>query len=201
MRTRVKLWAGMVVGLALSGIPSAPAWAQARAVVVPIVIQAPRPAVAPSARIPSVSVTSRTLSPAPGLTTTRVTVENTTGRALGVLPPSRVGARDPAPAPPMAAVALPPSVTRSRITLQDTTVGAPRIPGRGGVPVGVGGLAGTAVPVGGVGPVGAAVTGAGVPGRAPVTVEITQWQTGLGRQHVSITTDGPIDAPIVILTQ
>jgi hypothetical protein len=175
MKGRVRLMSGMLVGLALAGVPAAPAWAQSR-VVVPIVIQAPRPTVPTATGTSSVAVRTQTLSPRPGVTTTLVTVTNTTGRALGVVPPVGASTRAPGPAPGIgptprlgpnlgsAAMALPPGVVRSRVTLEDTAVGTP-----------------------------------GVVGRAPTTLTVTRWHTGLGQEKVSITSEAPIDAPIVIL--
>ena len=81
--------ASMLAGLGL-GAPAGPVAAQSR-VVVPIVIQAPRAATPPSSGTSSVQVTTRTTSSRPGVTTTRVTVRDSTGagRTVGPSPAGR----------------------------------------------------------------------------------------------------------------
>ena len=77
--------ASILTSLAMAVVASAPADAQSR-VVVPIIIQAPRPAAAAPSRTQSIHVTTRTTSPQPGVTTSRVTVRDTTGagRTVGM---------------------------------------------------------------------------------------------------------------------
>ncbi|HEY7601906.1 MAG TPA: hypothetical protein VIB60_05325 [Methylomirabilota bacterium] len=67
----------VVMGLGLGGLSAIPAPAQTR-VVVPIIVRSPSLGAAASGR-PSVQVTTRTVSPQPGVTQTQVTVRNTTG--------------------------------------------------------------------------------------------------------------------------
>src|SRR5262245_50898680 len=73
--------------LGIVAIASGPAVAQSR-VIVPIVIRVPRTPPS-SAGTPSVHVNTQTTSPQPGVTATRVTVQDTTGagRTVGLPPP------------------------------------------------------------------------------------------------------------------
>ena len=82
---RMVVGASILTSLALAGVAPAPAAAQSR-VVVPIIIQAPRPAATAPSRTQSIHVTTRTASPQPGVTTSRVTVRDTTGagRTVGM---------------------------------------------------------------------------------------------------------------------
>src|SRR6185295_16501171 len=86
--SRVLAIAGLLTGLWLVSVAAGPALAQSR-VIVPIVIQAPPRVTAPSAGTPSIHVTTRMASPQPGVTSTQVTVQDTTGagRTVG-LPPA-----------------------------------------------------------------------------------------------------------------
>jgi hypothetical protein len=89
--------AGILTSVALAGSATVPAAAQSR-VVVPIVIQAPRPGTSSPSRTQTIHVTTRTASPQPGVTTTRVTVSDTTGagRTVGMSPAARtLGAASP----------------------------------------------------------------------------------------------------------
>jgi hypothetical protein len=167
---RTTVVASVLAGLGLAGVPAEPVAAQSR-VVVPIIIQQPRSAPPRAAGPPSLHVTTRTGSPQPGVTTTRVTVADTTGagRTLGLAPPVRALATVPLgtpsvlirvdrqPAPIVGAAG------RTRVTVEDVS-GADRTLG----------------------------------GPAPETVQAA---AGHGRQTVTITSDAPIDVPIVILTE
>ena len=166
---RAMIVASAIAGLGLAGIPTGPATAQSR-VIVPIVIQAPPPASARSTGTPSVQVTTRTASPQPGVTTTRVTVRDTTGAGRTVDLPPATGVMTTVPAG-----------TSSVLITVDRRLGP---------------------------------DGTGTPGRARVTVEDVsrsnrtlggpvpvsiERTAGLGRQTLIITSEAPIDAPIVIL--
>jgi len=161
--------ASVLAGLGLAGPPAGPAAAQSR-VIVPIVIQTQRAAPVQAARTPSVQVTTRTVSPQPGVTTTRVTVRDTTGagRSVGLSPASRTMATVPAGTPSVLV-----TVDRRR-----------------------------------------GLDGSGAPGRTRVTVEDVSHSNralggpapvsilraaGLGQETLIITSEAPIDAPIVIL--
>jgi hypothetical protein len=160
--------ASMLAGLGL-GAPAGPVAAQSR-VVVPIVIQAPRAAAPPSSGTSSVHVTTRTASPRPGVTTTRVTVRDSTGagRTVGPSPAGRTLATVPVGTPSVL-----------------VTVDRRREP-----------------------------DGTGAPGQTRVTVEdvsranhvlggpapASVYQAASrGDQTLIITSEAPIDAPIVIL--
>ena len=164
---RTKVAAGILAGLTLAG--AAPAAAQSR-VVVPIVVQAPRPATAPPARPQTIHVTTRTSTPQPGVTTTRVTVRDTTGagKTVGVPP----GAKTLGTVSPGTPSVL---VTVDRRFAPD---------------------------------------GSGAPGRTKIIVEdvsrsnrtlggpasVSALKTASpGQQTLIITSEAPIDAPIVIL--
>jgi hypothetical protein len=167
---RAAVAVGVFAGLGLSGTAASPAVAQSR-VIVPIVIQAPRAPTASSASTPSLRVTTRTTSPQPGVTATRVTVGETRGflRAVGLVPTTRTLATVPAGTPSVLVTVdrrLGPDGTgspgRTRVTVKDVsesnrTVGGP----------------------------------------APLS-----FQRGAGPRHTTliITSDAPIDAPIVILS-
>jgi hypothetical protein len=186
---RTTVVASVLAGLGLAGVAVGPVAAQSRVVVVPIITQPQRAAPPTSAGRQSVQVTSTptsagrqsvqvtttTVSPQPGVTTTRITVQDTTGRLLGVSPP-----RTAAPQP---------GVTTTRITVQDTT----------------GRLLGVSPPprmTVGADPGGQrqATVGDGPTLVVPVLVTLPA-ASGGGHQTVTITTDGPIDVPIVILTE
>jgi len=166
---RMVVGASILTSLALAGVAPAPAAAQSR-VVVPIIIQAPRPAATSPSRTQSIHVTTRTASPQPGVTTSRVTVRDTTGagRTVGM----SAGAK----------------------TLGSVSAGTPSV----------------------------LVTvdrrlepdGSGAPGRTKILVEdVSQSNRTLGgpapvsalrtaspgQQTLIITSEAPIDAPIVIL--
>lgn len=167
---RTMVVASLLAGLGLTGALAEPAAAQSR-VIVPIVIQSPRPAPSPVARTPSIHVTTRTTSPQPGVTTTRVTVRDTTGagRTIG-LPPARQT---------MSAVR---SGTPSVLVTVDQRRG----------PDGTGAPGQTRVTVEDV-----SHSNRAVGGPAPVSV---QAGAGVGQQTLIVTSEAPIDAPIVILT-
>jgi hypothetical protein len=155
--------------LGLGAIPSGPATAQSR-VIVPIVIQAPR-AGAPSATgTPTVRVTTRTTSPQPGVTATRVTVTNTTGAGR--------------------AVGVAPT-TQTRTTVP---VGTPSVlvtVDRRAGPDGSGTPGQTRVTVRDVSQSGRTLGG-------PPAISMLQ-AAGRGQETFIITSEAPIDAPIVIL--
>jgi hypothetical protein len=159
--------AGLLAGLGLAGMPAGPAPAQSR-VVVPIVIQAPR-SPSPSARPPSIRVTTRTTTPAPGVTATRVTVGETAGAGR------RVG---PTPAP--RTLATVPVGTPSVLVTIDRRRG----------PDGSGGLGQTRVTVEDV-----SASNRAADGPAPLSLR----SAGSGQATLVITSDAPIEAPIVIL--
>jgi hypothetical protein len=212
--------AAVLAALGLVGSPAEPVAAQTR-VVVPIVIPAPRPA-APRASAPtSVHVTTRTRSPQPGVTSTRVTVQDTSGagRNLGASPTAPTLTTVPAATSSLQVTtrtASPqPGVTATRIMVRD--------PSRAGRDLGVSPTARmlTTVPLGTpstlvtvespVGPDGTPaagrtrvivddVTAAGrVLGSSPPASSLRT--AGPGRQTWTITSDEPIDTPIVILGQ
>jgi hypothetical protein len=161
--------ASMLAGLGLTGAPPGPAAAQSR-VIVPIVIQAPRAAAPQSSGTASVHVTTRTTSSRPGVTTTRVTVRDSTGagRTVGPSPASRTLATIPAGTPSVL-------VTVDRRREPDGT-GAP-----GQTRVTVEDVSRSNRVLG---------------GPAPVSVHRA---ASIGDQTVIITSEAPIDVPIVIL--
>ena len=154
--------------LGLVGTPTGPAVAQSR-VIVPIVIQAPRPAT-PSVGRSSVHVTTQTTSPQPGVTATRITVRNTTGAAQSVRQ-----------APAIQTGTVVRSGTPSILVTVDRRLG----------PNGTGTPGETRVIVRDVS------HSVGTVGGPPV-VSMEQ-AAGRGQQTFVITSDAPIDAPIVIL--
>ena len=193
---QARIAASVLVGLGLVSGPASVTWAQAR-VVVPVIIQSPRVA---SPRASSVQITTQTLPAAPGGTSTRVTVQDTTGRLLGAAPLPRAGTQaSEAPTTrvtvrdttgrvlgmtPAGAGSAVPGVTSTRITVQDTT----------------GRLLGT---VPGTRALAPATT-------SSVVVELDRQGTagpggssgaiGFGRRSWTVTTDGPpIEVPIIIL--
>jgi len=160
--------AGVLAALGLAGTPAGPAAAQSR-VIVPIVIQTQRATPVQAARTPSIQVTTRTASPQPGVTTTRVTVRDTTGagRSVDLSPASQTMATVPAGTP-------------SVLVTVDRRRG----------PDGTGAPGWTRVTVEDVSHSNRAL------GPAPVSI---QRAAGLGHQTLIITSEAPIDAPIVIL--
>jgi len=222
MRRRTIVASGFL-GLGLAGVVAAPVAAQTR-VAVPIVIHVPRAGV-PRTTAPSVSVTTQTTSPHPGVTTTRITVQDTTGRLLGVSPRSDtagtssgttttritvqdttgrllgVSPRSRMAATPTESMAAPSGATATRITIQDTTgrvlgaspasgMLAPTPSSTSSVRIGVN--RGSLRPAGAEDLPGAV----GNPGlHTPFALE-----AGSGaRRTVTITSDAPIDTPIVIV--
>jgi hypothetical protein len=221
----------VVAGLGLAGLPSAPASAQGR-VVVPIIIRQPGSG-APAAAAPttSVEVTTRTVSPRPGVTRTDVRIQDTTGVAgyasgRGRAPEpgvSRVTIQDAtgvagyasgrplSPQPGVTRVTIQdttgvagyasgrpqttePGVTRTHVTIQDTT--------------GVNGFSSARlgwIRAGEPQPVGVPSVPPGSPtvdnGSGVIVPVILQRGPGGRLQSLTITTDGPIDTPIVILGQ
>jgi hypothetical protein len=160
---------GMLAYLGLAGAPAGLALAQSR-VVVPIVIRARRAAAPSSTATPTVRVTTRTTSPQPGVTATRVTVRETTGagRVTGLAPTTRTLATVPAGTP-------------SVLVTVDRRFG----------PDGAGAVGRTRVTVEDVSESNRTVGGA-----APLSL---QRSAGRGHATVIVTSDAPIDAPIVIL--
>jgi hypothetical protein len=189
-------------------------------VVVPIVVRAPRPAPARAATPSSVHVTTRTTSPQPGVTTTHITVRDTSGanRSLSVPPSARTLATAPAGTTSLRVTTRTespqPGVTTTRITVRDTS-GANRSlsvvpPARTlvTVPAGTPSLLVTVDEAPGP-------RGSGVPDRTRVTTEEVSragrvaggtfpvsslHAAGSGQQTVTITSEAPIDTPIVILS-
>jgi hypothetical protein len=161
--------ASVLAGLGLVGLPPGPAAAQSH-VIVPIVIRTQRAASPPPARTPSIHVTTRTTSPQPGMTTTSVTVVDTTGagRIVGLSPATRTMMTVPAGTPSV------------RITV-DRRLG----------PDGTGVAGQTRVTVEDV-----SQSNRVVGGPAPVSILRAARP---GQQTLIITSEAPIDAPIVIL--
>ena len=161
--------AGILTSVALAGPAIVPAAAQSR-VVVPIVIQAPRPGASSPSRTQTTHVTTRTASPQPGVTTTRVTVSDTTGagRTVGMSPAAQ--------------------------TLGTVSPGTPSVlvtVDRRLAPDGSGASGRTTIIVEDV-----SQSNRTVGGPAPVLVLRT---ASPGQQTLIITSEAPIDAPIVIL--
>ena len=161
--------AGLLTSAALTGPAIVPAAAQSR-VVVPIVIQAPRPGASSPSRTQTTHVTTRTASPQPGVTTTRVTVSDTTGagRTVGMSPAAQ--------------------------TLGTVSPGTPSVlvtVDRRLAPDGSGASGRTKIIVEDV-----SQSNRTVGGPAPVSAVRT---ASPGQQTLIITSEAPIDAPIVIL--
>jgi hypothetical protein len=199
MTERATLVTRLIAFLGLAGLPAGPVLAQTR-VVVPIVIQAPRVA-SPQAAPTSVQITTRTVSPRMGGTRTEVTVQDTTGvrgfsRVSRSAPPSgetRVTVQDTTGVRGFSSrrpSVLSPGAATTQVTVQDTTgvqgfssirssplPGATMTPGQLPAP----GDAGSTVVV-----------------PFPLTLRPV---TAGSLQSLTITTEGPIDAPIVILAQ
>jgi hypothetical protein len=167
--SRVMAIAGLLTGLWLAGVAAGPALAQSR-VIVPIVIQAPPRVTAPSAGTPSIHVTTRMASPQPGVTSTQVTVQDTTGagRTVGLPPAMGVTKTVPVGTPSVlvtvdrrAAPSQPGVVGQTRVIVKDVSQSSRTL--------------------------------GGTPAVAPLQA------AGRGQQTLIITSDAPIDAPIVIL--
>ena len=138
-------------------------------VIVPIVIQVPR-TTSPSAGTPSVHVTTQTMSPQPGVTATRITVQDTTGAVRAV------GLR-----PPIQTMSTVRSGTPSVLVTIDRRLG----------PKGTGTPGETQIIVNDVS------QSVGTLGGPPAVS--TSRTAGRGQQTFIITSEAPIDAPIVIL--
>jgi hypothetical protein len=197
MTERATLVTRLIAFLALAGLPAGPVLAQTR-VVVPIVIQAPRVA-SPQAAPTSVQITTRTVSPRTGGTRTEVTVQDTTGvhgfsRVSRSAPPSgetRVTVQDTTGVRGFSSrrpSVLSPGATTTHVTVQDTT-GV-----QGFSSVRSGPLPGATMTPGQLPAAGDAGSTVVVP--FPVTLRPV---TAGSLQSLTITTEGPIDAPIVIL--
>jgi hypothetical protein len=159
----------MLGALGLGAIPAGWAAAQSR-VIVPIVIQAPR-ANSPAPTGPTtLRTTTRTTSPQPGVTATRVTVTNTTGSGQVIGGP-----------PAMQTLSTVPPGTPSVLVTVDRRLG----------PDGSGASGQTRVIVRDV-----SQSGRTLGGPAPVS---TLSAAGRGQETLIITSEAPIDAPIVIL--
>jgi len=212
----------LIVGLGLAGLLPGPLGAQTR-LVVPIVIQGMRSA-SPPAAAPSIQITTRTLSPQPGVTRTEVTVRDTTGfhgfsgmrsslrpgetrvtvqDATGVHGFSGVRRNPAQPGEARVTVqdttglsgfssgrsrGLPPGTTTTHVTLQDTTGLSGFASGR---PPALLGAATTSGPLPAPGDGSTVVVPFPMPLRPPM---------GGTPQSLTITAEGPIDAPIVILS-
>jgi molybdopterin converting factor small subunit len=212
--------ASVLVSLGLAGPAVERASAQTR-VVVPIVIQAPRATPSRASAPSSVHVTTRTGSSQPGVSTTHISVRDTSGasRSLSAQPSVRTLATTPSGATSLQVTTRTesrgPGVTATRVTVHDTT-GAGRTLG---VPTPAGSLA--TAPHGAssilvtvdrsLGPAGTGVPGltrvttGDVSGAGRVTVgalPVSSLRTaGPGQQTVTITSEAPIETPIVILSQ
>jgi len=170
MAMRWTVAVGSVLGvLGFGGVLASPAAAQSR-VIVPIVIQAPRAGVPSTTGTSTVHVTTRSTSPQPGVTTTRVTVTNTTnaGRAVGFPPAIQTRSTVPVGTP-------------SVLVTIDRRLG----------PDGSGAPGQTRVIVSDVSQSGRAVGG-------PPALSMLS-TAGRGQETFIITSEAPIDAPIVIL--
>jgi hypothetical protein len=150
-------------------IPAGPAAAQSR-VVVPIVIQAPRASSSSATATPTIRVQTGTTSPQPGVTATRVTVTNTTGAGRTV-----------GVTPPTSVRAMVPLGTPSVLVTVDRRLG----------PDGSGAPGETRLIVRDVSRSGQTLGG-------PPAMSVRQ-AASLGQQEFIITSEAPIDAPIVIL--
>jgi hypothetical protein len=162
--------AGILTSVVVPGLTAVPAAAQSR-VVVPIVIQAPRPGTTSPSRTPTIHVTTRTASPQPGVTATRVTVRDTTGGARTAGMSSGVKTLGSVAPPGTPSVLV--TVDRRR---EPDGRGAP-----GQTKIIVEDVSRSSHTVG---------------GPAPVSVNRT---ASPGQQTLIITSEAPIDAPIVIL--
>jgi hypothetical protein len=220
MTRRTTIATSLILGLGLAGLSEGQAGAQTR-VIVPIVIQAPR-----TAAPPAVQITTRTVSPQPGVTRTDVTVQNTTGvQGFSSAGRSRLQAGETRVTVQDATGVLGFSNTRrstlqpgeSRVTVRDTTGVSGFASNRSSMPppggtvthltlqdkTGTSGFASArlrALPP---------TTPAPGPLPAPgdggsslvVPFPVTLGPAVGGSQSLTITTEGPIDAPIVILGQ
>jgi hypothetical protein len=211
----------VVMSLGLGGLSAIPASAQTR-VVVPIIVRQPNLGTAAPART-SVQVTTRTVSPQPGVTRTHVTVRDTTGfsgYSGSATPPqpgvSQVIVRDttgfrgysghaPAPQPGVTRVIIKdttgfsgyssghvpapqPGVTH--VTVRDTTGFRGFLSGQAAArPQTAGRSAGSQGPP---------VVDDGATVVVPFPVTLRPGFGGASRSLV-ITSDAPIDAPIIIL--
>ena len=170
MAMRWTVAVGSVLGvLGFGGVLASPAAAQSR-VIVPIVIQAPRAGVPSTTGTSTVHVTTRSTSPQPGVTTTRVTVTNTTGSGGTVGGPTAI----------QTLTTVPPGTPSVLVTV-DRRLG----------PSGPGAPGQTRVIVSDVSQSGRVVGG------APASSLLRT--AGPGQQTLIITSEAPIDAPIVIL--
>jgi hypothetical protein len=166
---RTMVAASILTSLALAGAASAPAAAQSR-VVVPIIIQAPRPVASLPSRTQSIHVTTRTASPQPGVTTSRVTVRDTTGAGQTV-----------GPSPGAKTLGTVSADTPSVLVTVDRRL----------APDGSGASGRTKIIVEDV-----SQSNRTLGGPAPVSALRT---ASPGQQTLIITSEAPIDAPIVIL--
>jgi hypothetical protein len=166
-------WTMVVVSglgaLGLGAILAVPAAAQSR-VIVPIVIQAPRAGSPSGTRPTNVRVTTQTKSVQPGVTATRVTVTNTTDAGRTVGLPPATQTRSMVP------VGTPSVLVTVDRRLGPNAAGTP-----GETRVIVSDVSQSVVTVGG-----------------PPVVSMGQ-VAGRGQQTFIITSEAPIDAPIVIL--
>ena len=211
---RTTVVAIVLTGVGLPGMSATPAAAQTR-VVVPIIVR-----VSPSPAPSSLLITTRTASPRPGVTTTRVTVRDTSGAVQGqsVSPTVRPLATVPVGAPSLQVttrtISPRPGQTMTRVTVRDTT-GAGRsvgfFPATGLIAAAPAST--PSVPVTVDPPLEPDGTGDAVRTRATVVEDV--WPSsrvlgspvpvsllpgaGPGQQTVLIMSEAPINAPIVIL--
>ena len=214
--------------LGLGGLLAGPVAAQSR-LIVPIVIQVPR-AAAPGAPLPSVTITTRTGSAPSGRSTTQITVQDATGAAsispvAGSAPSGRsttqITVQDATGAASIFPVAgsAPSGRSTTQMAVQGTT-GAVRDTGAASRGLSAIGRTQASAPgLGGLlGPRGTPRTGASRPGSGTTEIRVEDTtgavhdvrspftsfrdQTGIsGQQTLVITSEAPIDAPIVILAQ
>ena len=211
----------MVVVLGLAGVgvcagPVPPVLAQAR-VVVPIVVPLPRSAPLPAGGPTSVLVTTQTLSSPTGLTTTRVTVRETSGASRNLT--VSTAARSMTTVSPGASSlrvttvssSSPAGLTTTRVTVRETSGASQNLTlSTGAGPMVTVPARTSSVPL----PRDRGPDGTGALGRTLVTVEDVsqagrtpgssavvsiQRSAGRGQETLTITSEAPIDAPIVIL--
>jgi hypothetical protein len=167
MTRRVRMVTTVIAGAAIVALFPSLTQAQAR-VIVPILVPTP-PAAASSAGPSSIHVTTRTVSPRSGVTTTEVTVRDTTGAVRRVGPAA--GSQ----------LATAPVGTRAVLVTVERRTG----------PDGAGPAGTTSVTVEDVSHASRVVGGP-----APLATLRT---ASPGQETVTLTSEAPIDAPIVIL--
>ena len=207
-----------VGALGLGGLLAGPVAAQSR-LIVPIVIQVPRTAAQPGAQPPSVIITTRTGSAPSGVSTTQITVQDATGAVRDASAPPRAGSGRPGVSTTQitvqdttGAVRDASNASRGVSAIGRTQASSPSL-GASSTQITVQSTTG-----GLLGPRGTPRTGASRPGSGTTEIRVEDTtgavhdvrspftsfrdQTGIsGQQTFVITSEAPIDAPIVILAQ